>query len=156
MYKRILVPMDGSGLSECVFEHVKAVATGCDVPEVDFIFVVEPLSRYRLQTGSGADIDSLVKREEDTAEKWGKDYLAKVVKEMKAAGVVAKSVVRKGTAADRILDYIKRNGVDLVIMSTHGRSGVARWALGSVSDRVIRYADCPVLIVRPAGCGASV
>ncbi|MFH0847229.1 MAG: universal stress protein, partial [Chloroflexota bacterium] len=138
-------------------EHVKAVATGCNVPEVDFLFVVESLSRGRFMgvTGSVVDTDKLLKQQEDAAEKWGKDYLARVVKEMKAAGVAAKSVVRKGMAADRILDYVAKNNIDLVIMSTHGRSGPARWAMGSVSDKVIRHTDTPVLIVRPEGCEAS-
>lgn len=157
MYKRILVPMDGSGLAECVFDHVKALATGCNVPEVDFVFVVETLSRARFFGGTGgADVEKLLEQENQKQEKWAKDYLAKVVKQMKAAGVTAKSVILKGNnPADGILNYVKRNGVDLVVMSTHGRSGPARWALGSVADKVVRHSDSPVLIVRPSGCAPS-
>ena len=61
-------------------------------------------------------------------------------------------VVIQGKVAEGILDYVVKNQVDLIMMSTHGRSGPSRWALGSVADRVIRHSLIPVLIVSPKGC----
>ena len=56
--------------------------------------------------------------------------------------------VVEGNAADAIVDYAGKNDIDLIIMATHGRSGIGRWALGSVADRVVRHANAPVLLVR--------
>ena len=151
MYKKILVPVDGSGLAECVFEHVKAVATGCNVPEVDLLYVVQPLSRARGGAFAGMG-EEFWAQADKKAEALGKDYLAKVAKDMKASGVAAKSTVLRGNPAEKILEYAKKNGVDLIIMSTHGRSGPARWAFGSTTDRVIRLSQAPMMVIRPAAC----
>ena len=67
-------------------------------------------------------------------------------------GISARGEVVTGKAADAILDYAEKNNVDLIIMSTHGRSGISRWAFGSVADRVVRHSIAPVLLVAPAGC----
>ena len=56
-----------------------------------------------------------------------------------------------GAADEAILDYAKENNIDLIVMSTHGRSGVHRWIFGSVTQRVLRHSPVPVLIVPPAG-----
>lgn len=151
MYKKILVPLDGSGLAECVFEHVKAIATGCNVPEVDLLYVVEPLSTHRVSP-TFAEGKEYFAQADKKAQAWGKDYLAKIEQSLKKDGVAAKSVVLKGRPAEKILEYAKKNGVDLIIMGTHGRSGPARWAFGSVTDRVIRLSQAPVMVIRPAGC----
>ncbi len=55
-----------------------------------------------------------------------------------------------GPAADRIIDYAKENAIDLIAMSTHGRSGISRWVFGSVTDKVLHAGDIPVLVVRPS------
>ena len=57
-----------------------------------------------------------------------------------------------GAPADAIIDYTAKNGIDLIVMSTHGRSGVTRFALGSVTDKVVRTVAAPVLVVSPAEC----
>ena len=67
-------------------------------------------------------------------------------------GVAAETAVVSGKPAEAILDYAKQNQVELIIMSTHGRSGVGRWAFGSVADRILRYSVAPVLLIPPAGC----
>jgi nucleotide-binding universal stress UspA family protein len=64
-------------------------------------------------------------------------------------------VVQVGWAADAIMGYADQNGVDLIIMSTHGRAGIGRWFMGSVADRVVRHATVPVLTASPAGCRPS-
>ena len=65
-------------------------------------------------------------------------------------GVKASVVMKEDlTAANAILDYADHNGVDLIAMSTHGRSGIGRWLMGSVADKVVHGAKMPVLLVRP-------
>lgn len=81
-----------------------------------------------------------------------KDYLDKVANQLKKEGLPAKGIVAKGKADKAILDYATKNKVDLIIMSTHGRSGISRWAAGSIADRVARYSAIPVLLISPANC----
>ncbi len=148
MYKRILVPLDGSGLAEKALSHAKTMATACGPAEIDLMFVVEPL-RNTVVSGYGDKDKEFFAQSDKKAEAWGKDYLAKVSKELKSDGIATKSLVLIGTAADTILDYAKKNAIDLIVMSTHGRSGLSRWAFGSVAEKVLSTSTSPVLIVRP-------
>ncbi len=141
MYKKMLVPLDGSIFAASALEHAKAIAKGCDVPELVLIRVVVPVPGY---AGMGEDWHN---EAEKRAKKWTKDYLAEIAEELKKDGITAKSVMAEGDAADEILSYAKKNNVDLIVMSTHGSSGVARWLLGSVADRVVRHSVCPVLVI---------
>jgi nucleotide-binding universal stress UspA family protein len=146
MYQKILVPLDGSELSECALGHVRTIATACQVPEVILLTVIEPLRQsFSLSEELLRDIKA---RDQASAG----DYVAKVANDLKKDKIAAKTVVVSGDPTDTILDYIKRNQVDLVIMSSHGRSGVTRWAFGSVADRVLRHSIAPVLIASPAAC----
>lgn len=89
---------------------------------------------------------------EERGRSWAEDYLTKMANRLKKEGVATHTVVVTGWPADKILDYTDQNQVDLIIMSTHGRSGATRWVFGSVADRVLRHARVPVLMVSPAGC----
>lgn len=146
MYNKILVPLDGSSLGECVLEHVITVAKGCNVPEVQLLFVTEPVSSGLYQSAAEG-------REKLTT--WGKDYLDKIEKRLSTDGINAQSVIIEGKPAESIADYATNNNMDLIIMSTHGRSGPSRWAFGSVADRVVRSSRVPVLIVVPKECRIS-
>lgn len=148
-YRKILVPLDGSELSECALEHVRIIASACNVPEVDLLFVVEPIPAMAATTyaTSVAGQEKLIV--------WGKEYLSKVAKSLQKEGITAKGIVLEGKPADAILDYAEKNDVDLIIMSTHGRSGPSRWAFGSVAEKVIRSAAVPIIIVSPKGCRIS-
>ena len=83
---------------------------------------------------------------------WGKNYLAQVGRDLKREGISVRNTVLEGKPAEVILDYAVKQGVDLIIMATHGRSGPARWAFGSVADRVLRHSKVPVISVTPEGC----
>jgi len=146
MYNKILVPLDGSKTAECALEHVLAVAKGCRVLEIYILLVVEPVLPGFYVTDEKAY---------EMLESWGKEYLTGVQNSLVNEGLNAKTVIVKGKAADSIIDYAQKNGIDLIIMSTHGRSGPSRWAFGSVADRVIRSAVVPVLIAVPKGCRVS-
>jgi nucleotide-binding universal stress UspA family protein len=149
MYKKILVPLDGSKFAESSLEHVKAIARGCGVPEVVLFGSVEIVA----QAAGMSDFlsgDYGIQAEKQTLD-WLKGYLGKKADTLGKEGITVKTAVARGSAANEILDYAKKNGIDLIIMTTHGSSGLVRWALGSVADRVVRYAECPVLTISPRG-----
>ena len=153
MYQKILAPLDGSDFSECSLDHVKAIATGCQVPEVVLLRVVEPIhsSDVAAYVEAGIDTTLLMKDVRQSAE----TYIARVAESLSKAGLPAKGVVVTGWAADSIMKYAEENGVDLIIMSTHGRSGISRWVMGSITDKVVRNSRIPVLSVSPPGCRTS-
>ena len=144
MYQKILVPLDGSAVAECALIHARTVAIGLQVPEVVLMGSVEPLHRLREVLQPKA----LAKTEVEADL-----YLKKVAEDMKKEGITATTVLKiSDDPATEILNYVQNNDVGLIIMSTHGRSGVTRWVLGSVADRVIRRSAVPVLAVSPPGC----
>ena len=151
MYKKILVALDGSDLSECSLPHVKSIAQGCNVPEVVLLRVVEPLSSYTvsaLATAGDDNINKVMRGSQAEATK----YLAMIGKNLEKEGIKARLVLLDGNPAEQILDYTSKNHVDLVIMTTHGRSGPSSWIMGSVADNVMRHSAVPVLIVSPPSC----
>lgn len=151
MYNRILVPLDGSELAECVLPHVETIARGCGVREVIFIRVAEPFYRpsgFSEVTFSDKDIKEI----DSVRRKVAEDYLKEVIGRAKYNGVKAKSEVLTGKAAESIAEYASKNEVDLIVIATHGRSGVSRWVWGSAADRILRSACVPVLMVRAPGC----
>jgi nucleotide-binding universal stress UspA family protein len=155
VYKKILAPLDGSPLAECTLEHVKEIAKGCNVPEVVFLYVMD-ISKNEYMVGATDDNKNLSPKiftqAEDAEKKGAEAYLAKIVNSAKVSGLMAKSVIIQGKPAETIIDFANKNGVDLMVMSTHGRSGVTRFALGSVTDKVIRTVPMPVLVVSPVEC----
>ncbi len=148
MYKRILVPLDGSGLAEKALNHAKTMATACGPAEIDLMFVSEPLATSVVEPYADED-KAYFSLSDKKAEAWGKDYLAKIAQNLKEDGIATKGIVLKGKPAEKILDYAAKNAIDLIVMSTHGRSGFNRWAFGSVAEKVIKASTSPVLIVRP-------
>ena len=150
MYKKILVPLDGSALAECALEHVKAIALGCNVPEVVLIRVVEPNYAVSEALSDGAIIyTELINQIQKDAE----EYINSITIQFKLnTGLAVRSFLAYGNAANEILDHAKNTGVDLIIMTTHGRSGVSRWLFGNVADRVSHHSTVPVLIIAPSGC----
>lgn len=160
MYNRVLAPLDGSELSECSLEHLKAIATGCRVPEVVLLTVLEAI-----QTPTWWPDESLVRTSEISAklEKiWkqrhqkAEEYLTTIAENLKKTGVAARTVTLEKTedqqVAALILDYAQKNNFDLIVMSTHGRSGISRWSFGSVADKVVRSSTVPVMTIAPKGC----
>jgi len=152
MYKKIMVPLDGSKLAECVFPHLETAVKGCESPEVIVVQAVEPLSvpygREVLQFTSLEQVKAFETHQKVEAEK----YLKEIVARLKETGINARAEVIYGKAGESLSDYATKNDVDLVIIATHGRSGVSRWVWGSVAERLIRSLCVPVLMVRAPGC----
>lgn len=146
MYKKILVPLDGSEFSESVLKHVVAVSVGCSVPEVVLLTVMEPLRAMPYQA-----VEDWLKKLQKEAGEAADNYLNKTAENLASQGVSGATYeLIEGEPADVILDYAAKNEVDLIIMSTHGRSGVTRWVFGSVADRVVRHSPVPVLAAPPS------
>ncbi len=151
MYKKILVPLDGSELAECVLPHVESIAKGCSAQKVVFLRVIEP---FRMPSGEASVVfsDTDVKRIDSDNKTNAKSYLGQIVSRAKYDGVTVESEIITGRAAESIVDYVTKNEVDFITIATHGRSGVSRWVWGSVADRILRSACVPVLMVRAPGC----
>ena len=151
MYKKILVPLDGSELAEHVIEHVKAVAKGCQDPKVILLQVIEPLL---ISFKADITVANNYREAEDKFESSVQGYLSRVAESFKKSGIAAETAIARithGSTAGEILNYATENGFDLIVMSTHGKSGSSRWHFGSVSDRVASHSAIPVLIVTPSG-----
>lgn len=146
MYKKILVPLDGSELAESALIHAIELANAFHA-EVYLLQVVMHLSG----TLAPYDIDyqfSETMRERAVSE--AHDYVNRVkntYNEQLKGGTFHVKVI-EGIVVDTILDYAEFVQTDLIVMATHGRSGVSRWVFGSVAERVLRAAPCPVFLVR--------
>ncbi|NQT74292.1 MAG: universal stress protein [Chloroflexi bacterium] len=151
MYHKILVPLDGSELAECVLPHVEAIVQGSDSCEVMLLHVVEPL-----HTGGFddfIDVDAI----RDTLVSKAEEYLLKTQSQLARHGWSIRAEVRKGgRPASIIVDFAKENEVDLIVIATHGHSGISRWVYGSVADKVVRSASTPVLLIRPTACEVGI
>jgi nucleotide-binding universal stress UspA family protein len=150
MYTKILVPLDGSELSECTLEHVKKVASVGSSSEVILLRVVEPISTNDAAawSQSGYTITDVQNKNKTSAQ----EYLSQAATQLINQGISARTEVIEGRATESILDYAENNKVELIVMSTHGRSGISRWTFGSVADRVVRHSPIPVLVISPPGC----
>jgi nucleotide-binding universal stress UspA family protein len=150
VYNKILVPLDGSELAECTFPHLEALAEGCQVKDVVLMRVIEPFrqptpSEYVIKPEDVIHINEEIRVEAER-------YLNQAKGRIKLTGREVKTVVLRGNPAEALAEYAAKNGVDLIVIATHGRSGVSRWVWGSVADRILRSACVPVLMVRAPGC----
>ena len=154
MYTKIMVPLDGSDLAECVLPHVEAITTGCKITNVVFVRVVNPIQLPASVPARGdfgfreKDRQELEEHRKQTAE----TYLKKMVDSIRLEGATLSYEVLEGNVADTLAHWAEKNGVDLIVIASHGRSGVSRWVMGSVADRVLRSACVPVLMIRAPGC----
>jgi nucleotide-binding universal stress UspA family protein len=153
MYKRILVPLDGSKLAECALPHAEALAKGCDTEKVILVSVTERVQGYRAFEEPGQPMGQRLAPEAfGKQEKQAQKYLGRIAKAMETKGIKVDTEVLLGNPAEEIIIYAKHPGCDLIVISSHGRSGVSRWTHGSVADRVFRGSPVPVLVVRAPGC----
>ena len=159
MYHKVMVPLDGSALAECVLPHVKDFIKSSLAKTVVFVMVVEPLpllvygelaetfpmSAYGESYADRLDHWQSVEAErKSTAE----EYLKKASSFLNEYGERVQCEVLIGKVAQTIAAYAEDNNVDLTMIATHGRSGVSRWIMGSVADRIFHSSNAPVLMVR--------
>lgn len=145
MYQKILVPLDGSELAEQALPHVQGLAK-CLGSEIVLLQVLTHKT-YDYLLDDAAMSESLRHSERTLAS----DYITPLLQRVRDDGftVSAHVATAGGAVADAIVEFARRNHADLIAMSTHGRTGPARWVLGSVADRVVRGAGIPVLLIHP-------
>lgn len=132
-----MVPTDGSEGTRSVVEHAIDLARSYDAA-LHTIYVID----------TNAGIDSSVPGTFAALEDAGENAIEEVIRQAEAAGVkTIEAVVAQGTPHQAILDYVNEYDVDLVVMGTHGRTGLDRYLVGSVTEKLVRHFDGPVLTV---------
>ena len=146
-FDRILVPLDGSALAEAALEPVTELAQLVDAT-ITLVNVVAPavlITEPALQLPQGYD-EKVTAIRRDAAQ----DYLRDVVERLHEQDIKASGLTVIGAGvAEVILDLARSEGVGLMAIATHGRSGLKRLMLGSVADKLVRAAEVPVLVCRP-------
>lgn len=144
MYRTMLVAVDGSDLAEQALPHALQMAK-CFNAQVHFVRVVMPFALL-VPTAVEYDINENYRRQ---ALAEAHSYLDQLEAryDPELGGRVHTSVL-EGVVVDSILDYADFHNIDLIVMATHGRSGIGRWVFGSVAERVLHAAKVPVVLVR--------
>jgi nucleotide-binding universal stress UspA family protein len=143
MYDDILVPTDGSDASTAALDHALSLASQYDA-RLHALYVVDRQSYGLVEEGKSRVLDNL--RENLRGE--GTAAVAAVEEAAETAGVETRTSVVEGDIHRQIIDYATDEDVDLIVMGTHGRRGLDRLLIGSVTERVVRSSPVPVLTVR--------
>ena len=137
-YEKILVPLDGSKLAEMVLAEVEKLAgrLKADVSILRVAYAKTTLGKDYIEDESKIVLEA-------------QEYVGEIEQKLKAKGLSVDSHVTYGPdAADEILNYVACSNIDLIMMATHGRSGVQRLLLGSVAEKVLHHTTKPILLVR--------
>ena len=141
MFEKILVPLDGSWVAEHVVPYAVLLGKRLNSPVV----ITTVVDTRELPTAHDENAARLIEMQRGS----GHDYLNRMRQQFEREGIATTIEAVVGPAADAIVQAASSHKAGLIAMATHGRSGVDRWRLGSVSDRVLRTASVPVLLVRP-------
>jgi nucleotide-binding universal stress UspA family protein len=145
MFNKIIVPLDGSSLAECALEPAVALAAA---GQLELILISIPAFEKILLPGAAGNgfawPDQLLELARDQSE----SYLAETALRLGPERLQVRTEVREGDVAGAIVDTAAAEGASLIVMSTHGYSGLTRWVLGSITEKVLRASTCPVLAVR--------
>ena len=149
MYKKVLVPLDGSNLAECTLSQLKSLFKDGSVGEVTLLNIVTiDIPWAELESGH---FNFIAMREEVFTS--SKKYLAEVESRLSSQGIKVKTEsVEANRPASTITDYAHKNGMELIIMATHGHTGFKKLMIGSVASGVLNQSPVPVLLIRPDAC----
>lgn len=163
MFQKIVVPLDGSKLAECVLPHVEEIARGCNTKEVVLVTVTERIVGIVRATRFAQPVGLLphetvpvVSVTIGKKQNQGQRYLNRIAKRLQKERIEVRTEVLLGKAAEEIASFAEHDGADLIIMASHGRSGPSRWAYGSVTDKVFRAGCVPILVIRAPGCALRI
>jgi nucleotide-binding universal stress UspA family protein len=138
MLERILVPLDGSDLAARILIQVRRLLRRTDAEVILFRAYWTPLSLSRV------DYSQLLHEDREEAQ----EYVARLAADLRGQGVRARELVAEGPPAEAILDAARAERAGMIAMSTHGRTGLARWVFGSVAEKVVRASPVPVMLIR--------
>ena len=143
MYSRIIVPLDGSPFSEMALPYARVIAGSLAIPLelVEAFDVLPPVARHRQSSED-------TRRMLEDVQRSSRTYLERIQQALRSDGLVAFTTTLPGPPARALVDWLVREPEALVVMSTHGRGGIARWAMGSVADKVLHSIPNPVLLIR--------
>jgi nucleotide-binding universal stress UspA family protein len=150
VFRRILVPLDGSELAERALPYATDLARQLGAT-LTLLRVVNSLELTAAQSFSSYLPAEVYDAAFEDARRAAREYLEVVASRLSAEGLQVDWVVRTGDPAGEVIEHGREGHADLVVMSTHGRSGLGRWVYGSVADRVLRGGTIPVLLVRAFG-----
>ena len=160
MYQRIRLTSDGSDVARAALPHAAALASiaGATVVLVAAVDSLQELRAEGLPTGwldlGGALSAGQIEAAIEDQRRLAAEHLEELRAELLAAGVAnVEQQIVSGSAGDAIVVAASELSCDAIVMATHGRGGLGRALLGSVTDTVVRHAPCPVLLVRPSGGG---
>ena len=140
MYKRILLPLDGSALAEQALPHAIAQAK-CFEAELTLLKVLELLPKERRFN------PAIIREAFELTDTMARKYLGQVAIRAHDQGIPVRIATVEGQPHGEIIKFAEANEIDLIVISTRGHSGISRWLMGSVADRVVRGATVPVLLV---------
>jgi nucleotide-binding universal stress UspA family protein len=143
MYKKILVPLDGSTLAEAVLPHAEALAKSEHAEIVILRVPATPASEFLAHDPNAAAM--IMKSMEEEAEEYVLNKVAYFADEQ----IKATGITKDGAVPETILEVAEQTHADIIAMSTHGRTGMSRWLMGSVADRVVHYSHIPVMLIHP-------
>lgn len=147
MYKTILIPLDGSELAEAALPHAVELAQKFG-SKIILLRVVQPVNYMLTELGSAEDL-TLMKKLYESLKRESMAYLQRQEERLKRDAVEASAILLDGVQpAQTILETADALDADVIIMSTHGRTGVGRWLFGSVAENVVRHSKVPVLSIR--------
>lgn len=144
MYRRVIVPLDGSPVAEAILPFITEIAGPLDL-EVVLLRVVPPQTPEVIEASRHVVVEDVPARLEEA-----RQYLRPLRDGLERRGVRADLAVRRGDPVTEILDGARTAEADLIAMTTHGRSGLSRLLFGSVAEAVLRQAEIPVFLMRLA------
>ncbi|WP_253737925.1 universal stress protein [Halohasta salina] len=141
MYDEILFPTDGEPASQAALDHAVELAERYDA-QLHVLYVVDTAAYASFDAGAETIVGALKEQGEAAVES--------TVETAEDAGVRTVSTIVSGSPHEEIVEHAASEGADLIVMGTHGRTGLDRYLLGSVTERVVRTAETPVLTVHPS------
>jgi len=146
MFNKVLVPLDSSKLAECALPYLKKLASGNKVGEVILLTVAKVDISYNEVALSDFDFQAFRSAALDKYRK----YLAGVQSDLRAEGLQVETVVIEGgNPSQAIADFSEKSSVDLIVIATHGYTGMKKMLIGSVAFKILHESHIPVLLIRP-------
>ncbi len=154
--KQILVPLDGSDAAKQALPHAVSIARRVDaaiillrvVPVQSYVSLSDPNMVLDSGTGATAYDYEMVRELQEKGRETAVAYLNEKQALLQQDGIACETIIGEGDEAGTIVDTAVEQKADMIVMTTHGRSGFSRWMMGSVAERVLREAKCPIMVVR--------